>query len=95
MRVMIADDAVLFREDLARVLQAVSEVADAVRRVAAGGSVIDPEVVAQLVSRRRTRDPIQELTERERQVLALMAEGRSVAGAWRPSGSQGPAASGP
>jgi DNA-binding NarL/FixJ family response regulator len=55
----------------------VNEVVDAVRRVAAGGSVIDPEVVAQLFSRRRTRDPIQELTDRERQVLALMAEGRS------------------
>jgi DNA-binding NarL/FixJ family response regulator len=55
----------------------VTEVVDAVRRVAAGGSVIDPEVVTQLVSRRRTRDPIQELSERERQVLALMAEGRS------------------
>ena len=55
----------------------VGEVVDAVRRVAAGGSVIDPEVVAQLVGRRRTRDPIQELTNRERQVLALMAEGRS------------------
>ena len=55
----------------------VNEVIDAVRRVAAGGSVIDPEVVAQLVGRRRTRDPIQELTERERQVLALMAQGRS------------------
>jgi DNA-binding NarL/FixJ family response regulator len=55
----------------------VGEVVDAVRRVAAGGSVIDPEVVSQLVGRRRTRDPIQELTERERQVLALMAEGRS------------------
>jgi DNA-binding NarL/FixJ family response regulator len=55
----------------------VNEVVDAVRRVAAGGSVIDPEVVTQLVSRRRTRDPIQELSERERQVLALMAEGRS------------------
>ncbi|MGH2816136.1 MAG: response regulator transcription factor [Actinomycetota bacterium] len=55
----------------------VNEVIDALRRVAAGGSLIDPEVVAQLVSRRRTRDPIQELTERERQVLALMAEGRS------------------
>jgi DNA-binding NarL/FixJ family response regulator len=55
----------------------VREVVDAVRRVAAGGSVIDPEVVAQLVSRRRARDPIQELSERERQVLALMAEGRS------------------
>jgi DNA-binding NarL/FixJ family response regulator len=55
----------------------VNEVIDAVRRVAAGGSVIDPEVVSQLVSRRRTHDPIQELSERERQVLALMAEGRS------------------
>jgi DNA-binding NarL/FixJ family response regulator len=55
----------------------VNEVIDAVRRVAGGGSVIDPEVVTQLVSRRRTRDPIQELSERERQVLALMAEGRS------------------
>jgi DNA-binding NarL/FixJ family response regulator len=55
----------------------VNEVVDAVRRVAAGGSVIDPEVVAQLVGRQRIRDPIQELSERERQVLALMAEGRS------------------
>jgi DNA-binding NarL/FixJ family response regulator len=55
----------------------VNEVVDAVQRVAAGGSVIDPEVVAQLVSRRRTHDPIQELSKRERQVLALMAEGRS------------------
>ena len=55
----------------------VAEVADALRRVAGGGSVIDPEVVAQLVGRRRTRDPIQQLTNRERQVLALMAEGRS------------------
>ena len=55
----------------------VDEVVEAVRRVAGGGSVLDPEVVAPLVSRRRTRDPVQELTERERQVLALMAEGRS------------------
>jgi DNA-binding NarL/FixJ family response regulator len=55
----------------------VNDVVDAVRRVATGGSVIDPEVVAQLLGRRRTRDPIQELSERERQVLALMAEGRS------------------
>jgi len=55
----------------------VAEVVEAVRRVAGGGSVIDPEVVAQLVGRRRTRNPIQELSEREREVLALMAEGRS------------------
>ena len=50
---------------------------DAIRRVARGGSVIDPEVVAQLVRRRHARFPIDDLTERERQVLALMAEGRS------------------
>jgi DNA-binding NarL/FixJ family response regulator len=51
--------------------------ADAVRRIARGGSVIDPEVVAQLVGRRRAKAPLDELTEREREVLALMAEGRS------------------
>jgi DNA-binding NarL/FixJ family response regulator len=50
---------------------------DAIRRIARGGSVIDPEVVAQLVGRRRTRLPLDDLTEREREVLALMAEGRS------------------
>jgi DNA-binding NarL/FixJ family response regulator len=55
----------------------IGEVVEAVRRVAAGGSVIDPEVVTQLVGRRRARDPLQELTGREREVLALMAEGRS------------------
>jgi DNA-binding NarL/FixJ family response regulator len=51
--------------------------ADAVRRIARGGSVIDPEVVAQLVGRRRARVPLDDLTEREREVLSLMAEGRS------------------
>jgi DNA-binding NarL/FixJ family response regulator len=51
--------------------------ADAIRRIARGGSVIDPEVVAQLVGRRRAHVPIDDLTEREREVLALMAEGRS------------------
>ena len=55
----------------------VREFVDAVRRVAAGGSAIDPDVVAQLVVRRRRRDLVGELTERERQVLKLMAEGRS------------------
>jgi DNA-binding NarL/FixJ family response regulator len=54
--------------------------ADAVRRIARGGSVIDPEVVAQLVGRRRARVPLDDLTEREREVLALMAEGRSNGG---------------
>jgi DNA-binding NarL/FixJ family response regulator len=55
----------------------VAEFSEAVRRVARGGSVIDPEVVALLVNRRRGRGPLGELTEREREVLALMAEGRS------------------
>ena len=50
---------------------------DSVRRIARGGSVIDPEVVAQLVGRRRARVPVDDLTDREREVLALMAEGRS------------------
>ena len=53
------------------------ELADAVRRVAAGGLVIDPSVVAQLVGRKRARSPLDDLTEREREVLSVMAEGRS------------------
>lgn len=53
------------------------ELSDAIRRIARGGSVIDPEVVAQLVGRRRARVPLDDLTEREREVLGLMAEGRS------------------
>jgi DNA-binding NarL/FixJ family response regulator len=50
---------------------------DAVRRVGNGGSALDPEVVAHLLGRRRRDDPLAELTPREREVLALMAEGRS------------------
>jgi DNA-binding NarL/FixJ family response regulator len=55
----------------------IDDFADAVRRIARGGSVIDPEVVAQLVGRRRAHVPVDDLSEREREVLALMAEGRS------------------
>jgi DNA-binding NarL/FixJ family response regulator len=50
---------------------------DAVRRVARGGSALDPEVVALLLGRRRRTDPLAALTPREREVLGLMAEGRS------------------
>ncbi len=50
---------------------------DAVRRVASGGSVIDPQVVSQLLRRHRHQDPLEELSDREREVLELMAEGRS------------------
>jgi len=53
----------------------VSEFLDALRRVAEGGSALDPEVVAQLLA--RSRSPLSVLTSREREVLALMAEGRS------------------
>ena len=58
----------------------VDEFTEAVRRVAAGGSALDPAVVSQLVGRRRTDDPLAQLTAREREVLELMAEGRSNQG---------------
>jgi len=55
----------------------VSQFIDAVRRVAAGGTALDPEVVGQLLARRSTEEPLKALTPREREVLGLMAEGRS------------------
>jgi DNA-binding NarL/FixJ family response regulator len=55
----------------------VKEFAAAVKRVAEGGSALDPEVVSRLVGRRRGDDPLSQLTPREREVLELMAEGRS------------------
>jgi DNA-binding NarL/FixJ family response regulator len=54
-----------------------ADLAEAVRRVADGGSVIDPEVVARLLGRQRRDSPLDELTAREREILGLMAEGRS------------------
>jgi DNA-binding NarL/FixJ family response regulator len=54
--------------------------AESVRRVAAGGTALDPQVVQRMVGRRRESSPLDELTPREREVMALMAEGRSNAG---------------
>ncbi|WP_045879532.1 response regulator transcription factor [Pseudofrankia sp. DC12] len=55
----------------------VGQFVDAIRRVAAGGSAMDPEVVAELLTRRSRDEPLRTLTAREREVLGLMAEGRS------------------
>ena len=57
----------------------VREFVEAARRVGAGGTALDPDVVAQLLARSRRRDPIERLSPREREVLELMAEGRSNA----------------
>jgi DNA-binding NarL/FixJ family response regulator len=55
----------------------VGEFLGAVRRVGAGGTALDPEVVSQLLARARRQDPLERLSPREREVLALMAEGRA------------------
>jgi DNA-binding NarL/FixJ family response regulator len=75
---LLADDARGVGYLLKDRVSDVGELSDAVERVGKGGSVLDPSVVSQLVGRRRQgHDPIDDLSEREREVLALMAEGRS------------------
>lgn len=58
----------------------VAEFVDSLRRIANGGAVVDPALIQELVSARRREDPLAVLSPREREVLALMAEGRSNAG---------------
>jgi DNA-binding NarL/FixJ family response regulator len=74
----------LLRDDASRVgyllkdrVTRIDDLADAVRRVAAGGSVIDAEVVGRLLGRPRAHTALDELTPREREILQLMAEGLS------------------
>jgi DNA-binding NarL/FixJ family response regulator len=75
---LLADDARGVGYLLKDRVSNLDELSDAVIRVGEGGSVLDPTVVSQLVGRRRRgHDPVDDLSEREREVLALMAEGRS------------------
>jgi DNA-binding NarL/FixJ family response regulator len=75
---LLADDARGVGYLLKDRVSNLDELSDAVTRVGEGGSVLDPTVVSQLVGRRRQgHDPVDDLSEREREVLALMAEGRS------------------
>ena len=58
-------------------VQDTDELLDALKRLRRGGSVVDPDVVARLMGRRRAHSPLEQLSEREREILALMAQGRS------------------
>ncbi|MGW3916140.1 response regulator [Streptomyces sp. NPDC005070] len=77
---LLTDNAGGFGYLLKQRVADVEEFIDALRRVAAGGTALDPQVVGQLLTRRGGRDPLERLTPREREVLSLMAEGRSNAG---------------
>jgi DNA-binding NarL/FixJ family response regulator len=77
---LIGDDAGGVGYLLKKRVGDVAEFLEAVRRVAGGGSALDPDVVSLMVGRRRRHNPLDALTTRERQVLSLMAEGLSNAG---------------
>src|SRR5664280_528881 len=74
---LLADDAAGIGYLLKDRVADVADFVEALRRVAAGGTALDPEVVSQLLSRAHRRDPLERLTPRETEVLGLMAEGRS------------------
>lgn len=65
---------------LKRRVTEINDFLDTLERIAHGGSVVDPALVTELVAARRADDPLEDLTPREREVLGLMAEGRSNAG---------------
>jgi DNA-binding NarL/FixJ family response regulator len=77
---LIGDDAAGVGYLLKPRIADVDSFLEAVRRVAAGGSALDPEVVQRMVGRRRQNNPLDNLTPREREVLSLMAEGKSNTG---------------
>ncbi len=76
-RELLADDAAGIGYLLKDRVADIDTLTDAVRRVGAGGSALDPEVVSGMLGRSRNDDPLDALTPREREVLGLMAEGRS------------------
>lgn len=76
-RELLADDAAGIGYLLKDRVTDIDALADAVRRIGAGGSALDPEVVSEMLGRKREDDPLEALTPREREVLGLMAEGRS------------------
>ena len=77
---LLGDSAVGVGYMLKESIEDIDELAGAVRRVAKGGTVLDPTIVSQLLGRHRVDDPIAHMTAREREVLQLMAEGRSNQG---------------
>jgi DNA-binding NarL/FixJ family response regulator len=77
---LLADSAVGVGYMLKETVEDLEEFAGAIRRVAKGGSVLDPTIVSQLIGRQRVDDPIGQMPAREREVLQLMAEGRSNQG---------------